>query len=393
MAAMEALGARSERLPEADIDERVREVVRSARTPEQARLVFDYLTDWGEHLRTLADGNRGVLFARLASFVPGVDSRAAGRAARQAADGLLFVGRHDEAVSLAHEIEKDDRFRPADTKQVRILGALALAATGRFRDARRSLRAIAGEGERSVDAQKLQHEAIILQGEGRLGEALRAFADLANDYRDVETLSLSGRVACAHLLAVGGRWSDAEKTAREVARESGPAGVELRVLLRRSFLAIRCGYERLRAEMEERALGRQVPGRGMIRDELLLNILRELTGDRDRAVRNLEALERSLGESRFWRYVLPASFLLGKAPAEEVRRNTIGLCLFSPDLSSSSLFYMLSRVLLHRGDGAGSKELLEHAIEVDPFNFWPAILARRELGKLTPAMKKFLGKR
>jgi hypothetical protein len=63
------------------------------------------------------------------------------------------------------------------------------------------------------------------------------------------------------------------------------------------------------------------------------------------------------------------------------------------DENRSSLFYMLALVARKRGRRAAAKDLFRMAVNTDPLNYWPSILARRELGKLTPEMRRFLGDR
>jgi tetratricopeptide (TPR) repeat protein len=243
---------------------------------------------------------------------------------------------------------------------------------------------------RLLRAQAAVRRGLLRQSRGSLPEALEGFLGTFRDFADVPSEEATACVLAASLLALAGRHGEAIRLMDDsAARDPSYAGATADTRHSILFLAGR-GNELVRV-LEEYASRRHERTREAIREVLLLAILLELSGDAERSRHHVERLVRTYAPGPWWRLALPASFLLGKASREDVRRHTVDFALLGPTITSSSLFYLLGLVMRGRRERATARQLFLYAVETDPFNHWPAVLARKELGRLTPGMKRFLG--
>jgi tetratricopeptide (TPR) repeat protein len=393
VAASESVRARAGRFDASEVLREARRLLEYATSGEQFEIVQTTLDLEVVASRDRGEYERALGLARAVYDASPRDLPLAGGLAREVTSCLAWLGRHEEAAAFAEEARASGKVDPTRETDMGATVALSLAAAGRHADALRLLERLSASplpGE--LDARRMISVAIVRQSAGELDRAVAAWLDVPRLHPDIARVAESARLGAAELLAFAGRHDAARHLARRSERRPRRAAGEGH-RLPPSLFAIAGDFAALLLILEDRTWGRREPGKDTFRDQVLHGILEEIVGDPERSRRNLEALVRSHGEGPFWRFVRPASYLLGKVSADDLRGNTAGFCLFAPELGSSSLFYMLSLVMRKRGDRREERLLLRLAIETDPWNYWPALLARRELGKLGPGMKRFLGKR
>jgi hypothetical protein len=201
----------------------------------------------------------------------------------------------------------------------------------------------------------------------------------------VDEQAFTASANAATLAALRGDEERVRRFVEESAREESPGQTRERLWVRWSLLAIAGNYDELLASCRQHVRDRAERDADTIQESLLLCVLRELTGDADRAAANLEVLERTFAAGPARRWLLPVSYLLGKASIEDLAGNAAAFRLLH-EQGPSSLFYMLGQVIKRRARRPEARKLFRLAVE--PFNYWPAILARRELGTLSAGMKR-----
>jgi tetratricopeptide (TPR) repeat protein len=264
-----------------------------------------------------------------------------------------------------------------------------LLGLGRLEAARRVLRQASRGAPRSFLARLRVAEGLVHQTAGRLRNAVETYAAVVEEFPDVDSQVYLAKTLARELFVVAGDWTRVDALREESPREASPAVARRSRLDRWALLAIRGDHETLLAQVLDRVSGKPSADPDALADHLLLAFLYELTGRPERARNALAVLERTHGNGPLWRHVAPALFLLGKMSLDDLWRQGRLRTIFEP-ATPAPLFYMLGLVLRSRGDRKTATELFRMAVRSDPFNYWAALLARRELGTLTPPMKRFL---
>jgi AraC-like DNA-binding protein/tetratricopeptide (TPR) repeat protein len=389
-AATRLLALREDDLDDDALRREIERLLERARSADLLVHLLDGLSaDLGVSAAERGDVERNVMISRLVWSAAPPLSEHAWLAAREVGEGMVGLRRPGEAAAFFQEVVESGKLAARWTFGAHNEKANALTAIGRLREAARELDRAGVPPDRVREARLEIRRVLLLQRSGRLAGALDGYLSVERRFPDAEAERDYAIFCAAQLFALAGKWDQAEGTARRRRRNLAPSALLERQYLQYTIAVIRGRYEELLSSVGAGTRRPPTDGPEWIREAALLQILYELAGDASRAKRGLEAIVATVGKSPLWRWTLPAAYLLGKVSADELWEKTPGIRLFL-EPSPSSLYYMLGLVEQQRGRRADARRLFRFAADADPFNFWAALLARRELGSLTPGMKRFL---
>jgi tetratricopeptide (TPR) repeat protein len=387
-AAFESLKTRIDSLDDAGLEATAGEIVPPDSPPTQRIFAVDALEELARGFASQGSFERALLLVRCAYRSAGSDSRHADRLAPLVAGWHIAARRYAELLRFFPPPALARLDRPLRDR-VLLAHSLAHAALGRYGRARATLRVPGRSREPLVRMQSVVREAVIAQASGDLPGALSIYRSILRRFGDLPPALDAATSCAAQLLALCGAHEASRRAEREWKPPPTAPTVHRRPYLRWSLDVIENRFDVVRDGLAERLSERPAGDRDTVREHLLLCILHELTGDAARAAHGLETLEKTYAKGELWRWCLPVSFLLGRATADDLWRNVRRYELFL-DIGSSSLYYLLGVVMRRRRDEGSARELFRLAVKDDPLNYWPAVLARRELGTLTPKMRAFL---
>jgi tetratricopeptide (TPR) repeat protein len=387
IAAAESLRSRLQATADRNLVEEIRSRLAEAGDPANRGVWLDFATEAVVDTAARADRDQVVRLHQMQyeaepPYYHGIE------AARNVVHSLFLAGRYREGIEWSDRVLKEGKLPERRRTEIRVERVLMLAAGGNVRRAAGELERVELPPTGPMRARGDFVRALLAQAAGDLGAAIEGFLAVREGHAGTAVVKTAVECA-AQLLATAGRQSEANRLAPGSVSLSEAGAVAHATGVRLSLLAIAGRYEEMLKLAESQAEAHALPEGERIRAATLAALLHELSGDPARAKRNFEVIETSHANGPFWRWALPASYLLRKTPAEDVLRNNRCFALFD-DIYSASLLYMLAQVERSRGKSDRADALLRLTIRADPLGYWPAILARRELGKLTPQMKRFL---
>jgi tetratricopeptide (TPR) repeat protein len=366
-----------------------RGLIEASGSPTQGRLVNVAFQDMARCSERIGDIEKAIVLLRVSLDAASPFSTEARQSAEMMADRLLSTCRYADVLGFVGGSEMRSKVALDTKDRLRLTAVLALVALGRHREALRSIRSLSRSNDRMLAGSAALREVVLLQSRGELRRALEVAAKIATACADLAPVVETATWAMSGLLALSGDSKGAFETVAALPPPPADEPMPSQTFFRWSLHAIHGAYDKILEPLSDRLSGRPASDGDALREHLLRAILQELVGDAARATRSLEALERAFRDTDAWRWLLPVTFLLGKTAVEDLRNRVVRFDLFL-DLGSSSLFYMLGQVMKARGNRVTASQLFHYAIEADPFNYWAAILARKEIGLLTPSMKSFL---